>query len=212
MAFVKQFTLARNPQDWGDFFRGLNYATISTIDNEIMIGEVFRFEVIDTGNIFFYVNGEEVEVPNNPLIDANGSFITIACSDGFVWLAISSFSNNNKTLMLFYEIVEERHLYAYKFSSGVRFADIGNLNAVDDEELYFHSKRLNFLTVTGFIKFTQDILFQVALPNNIRIGIDPNFYACTTIAENQLVTFGMVDYYALTSNILIPLDMEESEG
>lgn len=212
MTVIKQTILGTNPQSWVDFFGTLECPRITIVGTTIFVGDVYSFSVADTGNFSLTVNEESVEVPNNPLIDASGSFITVACDEGYVWLTIKSYSANNKTFMMFYEIVEDLHLFAYKFASGIRFADLGYLMDKDDEEdnLYYHSNRLSFATVTGFIKFTNDVLFQVGTPN-VRVGIVPHFFACSTIAENQIVTFGMMDYYALTSNLLIPLDREVQE-
>lgn len=209
MTFIKQLILGRNPQDWFDFLVSVNCPRITIYEGAIYIGDVYCLSIADTGDISLTVEDEEITVPNNPLIDAGGSFVTIICNDGFVWLTIKSSSANNKTFMLFYEIVDELHLYAYKFASGVNFANIGELHAKDDtENTYSHITRLNFIAVTGYIKFTDSIVFQLGNPN-VRAGIAPHFYDCTTLTANQLVTFAMHDYYALSSNLLIPLDLEE---
>ena len=210
MTFIKQLFLGRDPQVWLDFLASINCPRITIVESTIYIGDVYCMSIADTGDISLTVEDEEVTVPNNPLIDATGSLVTILCNDGFVWLTIKSSSASNKTFMLFYELVESLHLYAYKFASGVSFSSLDDLKAKDDsEKLYSHITRLSYISTTGFIKVTDSILYELGTPN-IRVGVAPHFYDCTTLTANQLATFAMHDYYAISPHLLVPLDLDES--
>lgn len=219
MADIKRTQLGLNMDAWTHFAESLNCELV-TVDDEgfICISDVFRFKFEGTDTVKYivlYVNGEPVSSIGN--ININGQIVTCVCSPDFVWFTIldnNTYLDQPRTSWrFFYELVGGMHLYKWTVNTGNAVTtSFGTLGAITDKETgyeYTHNARLNFNTEPGTILYTSDVLFQ----NNTKIVLDPNFLACTTVTEDQVVVFNMHEYYSMSSHILVPMwDEEEQEG
>ena len=219
MADIKRTQLGLNMDAWIHFAESLNCELV-TVDDEgfICISDVFRFKFEGTDavkHIVLYVNGEPVSSIGN--ININGQIVTCVCSPDFVWFTILDnsryFDQPRTSWRFFYELVGGMHLYKWVVNKdNAVTTSFGTLGSLIDKETgyeYTHNARLNFNTEPGTILYTSDILFQ----NNTKIVVDPNFLACTTVTEDQVVVFNMHEYYSMSSHILVPMwDEEEQEG
>lgn len=136
---------------------------------------------------------------------ANFTF-TICYSDTFFYFQYRD--GDNVIFLSVYEIIDgTRYFNAINNnndSSGITWYPITKipLKQIENQNYYSHSKMLSYTAPLNYIDYSSDVLFSGDTVSDIA---DTNTLTTTNIAQNDILTFGAHNYYALGPNTLIQL-------
>ena len=117
------------------------------------------------------------------------------------------YSYNYGYIVVLYEKIGTQEFYGVAYqrqNSGIIFQSIENyvVKDVSTGITYNHMKQINYDTNPNNIAYTNSVLTSA----NIAVKEDTNFVSCSTVASNQVVTFGGHNYYSIGTNTLIMVD------
>lgn len=198
MATVKRSSLSIS--GWGAWFEALNCPLISVSGESITIDGIFTLTKVDYG-VRLYKNGSQLFASswNNP------ATVTVCCSDTLVY--IQGYDPQSRRFVFIYEKFDDIAIYAYYGDSnvtGVPFKPISGFTFTDvNTELpYTHGARLNYNDPLGYIDYAPDVLFS----SGYKSVDDPNFVTCTTVQQDQVITYQGRNYYSVGPNTLCLID------
>ena len=189
------------------FFDSLNSNIITsvTVDGNYVYIEIdetvtLKWNGSASEAIKMIFNGTESTVSNcNSFFNARGGTITVIWSDDFMVIKSKNNYDNTDKVTFIYEKLNESSYFG--MINSLNMNGITMLNT-DDGLNYVHQARLNYAAEVEKIDVTSDILFQ----GGYKALEDEQFLACSTISEDQVITFNGKNYYSLGANILVPLD------
>ena len=136
-------------------------------------------------------------------------FTFLACySDTFFYFQYND--AYNRRLIFVYEIVDNKRYFG---ATGTTDSTQGagwypitsvSLKQAENQEIYVHTKLLNYIAPSNLIDYSVDFLYE---KNNASSNIpDTNTVTCTTVTQDNVITFGAHNYYSLGPNTLIQLN------
>ena len=111
----------------------------------------------------------------------------------------------SRGIVALYEVIDtKRYFGALGGSSGWTPISSVQLKQIENQAYYQHKTILNYIAPSGYIDYAIDMLFE---NGNTVVGIiDPNTITCTTVTQNNKITFDGHNYYSLSPNTLARLD------
>lgn len=214
MAQVKKFTFGENNwnADAALFKSYIDSLECPIIETELLTEYNLKIVIDETITITSYGYGNPgahlsieiggAEVANITTHGAYGSktFI-ICCSEKFVFIKSRSASYGDP-IYFAYEKIGDRKLWGYSTTSGANISGV-TLNDIDSALQYKHGARLNYACEIDRLDYAADVLFD---SSNIKAFEDPNFVATTTVTVDEIVTFDSKNHFAVSPNVLAPLD------
>lgn len=219
MAKVGRLIPTTSIQDYMDFFESFDCPLFNVSSNSIYIdnGEVMITVTEDSD----YTNGRDWIISyahgsSYTLVQQGPAAIWLCCSDNFFWLTVES-NDTNKILFLYERILIDEYDDYWKYLTGHAYTaksgnpDIHNVTITDVEygDEYTHGKLFNYTCENvypdcyDYIDYSEDTLF---VSNGLSNLVDPNTYTCSTVPINKIVTFSGINYFALGTNTVIPID------
>ena len=189
------------------FFDSLNSALITsvTISGNYVLVEIdgavtLKWNATASEAVKMIYDGTESTVSGcNSVYPPRGETLTAVWSDDFI--VIKSFDNYDTSdkITFIYEKISESGYFGMINSLSLNGVTMKN---TDDGLNYNHNARLNYAAEVGKIDFTTDMILQ----GGFKVFEDENFFACSTITADQVVTINGKNYYSLSPNILAMLD------
>lgn len=197
-----------------NFFDNLNSDLISTS----VSGQVLTIRVDNLINIkFSKVNYHLTVYDENDSIVAWTQFNTTspnvppytfsACfSDTFFYLQFSD--SSNRRLLFVYEIIDGNRYFGAigsQDTTGTPWYPITSvpLKQVENQNYYNHIQMLSYTAPLNYIDYSADVLFKDG--TTLSDYVDTNTLTCTTVTQDNVITFGAHNYYSLGPNTLIQL-------
>lgn len=196
-----------------NYFDNLNASLISTSAS----GEILTITVDNLVTIVFNRPSYQLSVfdENNNII-AYTAFNTsstrippytfVSCfSDTIFYFQYND--NYSNRLLFVYEIIDgKRYFGAIGGTTSWYPITSITLKQVEDQSNYAHIKILNYTAPLNYIDYSSDILFENG--NTMSNYIDINTVTCTTVTQDNVITFGAHNYYSLGPNTLIQLNQQ----
>ena len=202
-----------------NFFDNLNASLISTS----LSGQILTITVDNLITIEYNKENSSSRRFTLTVFDENGSRIAYAgfnTTSSYVppYTFLACYSDNifyhqyndsyNRRLVFVYEIIEGKHYFGAtgsSDSSGQPWYPITSvsLKQVENQSNYAHIKILNYTAPLNYIDYSSDVLFENG--NTMSNYIDTNTITCTTVTQDNVITFGAHNYYSLGPNTLIQL-------
>jgi hypothetical protein len=226
--------LGKDQMAWLRFFNGLNCPLVSEDeDHNICIGEKYKFAYTGKGRyqeqMTFWLNLNDPESYQDIVFfrisdsyNILSTCVTVLYSSSFIWITIDSLPSTTTATsyraLMFHESLGDKQLYGSNLGYNwheitTSFTEI-NTNSNQCMDIvsgnpFLHIAQLGFPAQTGDIIYTASGLFQGnSSAGYTKVMVDPNFLSCTSIERDNIVVFDMHEFYALTSNILVPIGSE----
>jgi len=208
---VKNQTIGFSAEGYKEFFDSFNCPLITSTINgtacNVAIGDNLIFQRDRYGSTAYYVNGTIHSLSGS---GTNNQF-TVAADSTFAFMLFRSDTSvaNAYSVTLLCEVINNRQYYSYLADTGGRYfhaiSDLTLIDSINNNNMYKHGSVLNYTANTNLIDYTSEILFD--LSNKLSGEIDLNCIACSTVTANQVLTFGLHNYYSIGTNTLVPIDL-----
>ena len=133
---------------------------------------------------------------------------TICYNENLFWLQLGD--GNSKRVCVVYQkfsngLVISGLLGTHGSAGSMDFQPINNFSLIDMEtsQTYTHKNMLNYDVPLGEIDYGTDVLFNGSVITNIS---DPNFLTCSTVTQDQVITFNGANYYSVGPHTVVPID------
>ena len=138
----------------------------------------------------------------------NAQRIVVCFSDDVFYIQHNQEYYDGRRMLSIYERVDDKRLVANIAPGGLdthawySIEDVTFL-CLENNLYYKHRSRLKYAQKQDYIDYTVDNLI---CGDTITDIVDPNFVSCSNITANRVLTFNSTNFYAMSSNILFPLD------
>lgn len=178
-------------------------------------GDELGFEIYfaNLSGSWHYIHGQRLRTgtfSNNPLDE-----VTVCYSDSLFYLQIQRYTSastpsTNSRGAWIYDIVDGGTLFGWRGegtgSGDAAYYDLASFNLIDiahsDNTCNF-SPTINIQANLNKLFYTDSVAVSAS---GLKLYEDTKFNSCSTVVKNAVYTFNGKNYFALGTNILVPID------